>query len=43
MSQPLLKVSNVDLVIGKQLLLRQIHLKISAGEILTIIGPNGAG
>ena len=43
MSQPLLDVSNVDLMIGRQLLLQRINLKISPGEILTIIGPNGAG
>ena len=42
-SQPLLQVSNVDLIIGKQLLLQQINLTISKGQILTVIGPNGAG
>lgn len=42
-TQPLLQVSNVDLIIGKQLLLQQINLSISKGEILTVIGPNGAG
>lgn len=42
-TQPLLQVSNVDLIIGKQLLLQQINLSISKGQILTVIGPNGAG
>ena len=42
-TQPLLQVSNVDLVIGKQVLLQQINLTISTGQILTVIGPNGAG
>ncbi|MDA3903115.1 MAG: zinc ABC transporter ATP-binding protein ZnuC [Desulfuromusa sp.] len=43
MSQPLLEVSNISLVIGKNLLLEKVNLKINRGEILTIIGPNGAG
>jgi len=42
-SQPLLQMSNVDLIIGQKLLLQQINLSISKGEILTVIGPNGAG
>ena len=41
--QPLLEVSEANLVLGKRLLLEKVNLKIGPGEILTIIGPNGAG
>jgi zinc transport system ATP-binding protein len=42
-SSPLLQASGVYLQDKQRTLLRDIHLSVSANEIVTIIGPNGAG
>jgi zinc transport system ATP-binding protein len=42
-SSPLLQASAVYLQDKQRMLLRDIHLSVSANEIVTIIGPNGAG
>ena len=40
---PLVDVRNVDLRFGKLQVLHGIDLAVSAGEIVTLIGPNGSG
>ena len=40
---PLVDVRNVDLRFGKLQVLHGINLAVSAGEIVTLIGPNGSG
>lgn len=39
----LLTISNLDVQYGKKIALKNMHLSISAGEIVTIVGPNGSG
>ena len=39
----LLEAQNIGLVDKQSTLLKNVHLSVSAGEIVTIIGPNGAG
>lgn len=43
MSNPLLTLGNVGLVRQGRTILKDVNLKIHAGEIITLIGPNGAG
>ena len=43
MSEPLLKIRNVETFYGKIQALRGIDIDVSRGEIATIIGANGAG
>ena len=43
MSTALLKVDNLDLYYGDAQALADIALEIAAGEIVTIVGANGAG
>ncbi len=43
MSEPLLKVSNVETYYGKIIALRGVDIEVHPGEIVTIIGANGAG
>lgn len=42
-SQPLLKVANLNVNLGKEEIIKNLSFEIQAGEILTILGPNGAG
>jgi zinc transport system ATP-binding protein len=39
----LVKVSHVDLIVGKTKILSHIDLVVKKGSVVTIIGPNGAG
>lgn len=39
----LLEASNVGLRLGDREVLKQVSLKVHAGQIITLIGPNGAG
>jgi len=39
----LLEASNVGLHLGDREVLKQVSLKVHAGQIITLIGPNGAG
>lgn len=39
----LVTAKNLDLAYGKRTVLRGVNLEISAGEIVTIVGPNGSG
>lgn len=39
----LLQLSNVDLAIEDNQLLKAVNLNVSAGELVVILGPNGAG
>ena len=39
----ILKLHQIDLLLGQKHLLQQVNLDLCEGEILTIIGPNGAG
>ncbi|HSS87594.1 MAG TPA: ATP-binding cassette domain-containing protein, partial [Reyranella sp.] len=43
MSSALLKVENLDLYYGDAQALAEVVLEIAAGEIVTIVGANGAG
>ena len=42
-AQPLVELENVGIYRDGQWLVRGIDLRVSAGEIVTIIGPNGSG
>lgn len=39
----LLQTQNMTIVIGKKNICQQLHLSLSPGEILGILGPNGSG
>ena len=41
--QVILKLNQIDLLLGSKHLLQKVSLDLCAEEILTIIGPNGAG
>jgi branched-chain amino acid transport system ATP-binding protein len=43
MSQPLLKVENLNKAFGKVVTARDLNFSIEAGVLTSIIGPNGAG
>ena len=43
MSAPLLKVENLDLFYGDAQALAGVSLEIAQGEIVAIVGANGAG
>ena len=43
MSEPLLKVTNVETYYGKIIALRGVDIDVHPGEIVTLIGANGAG
>jgi len=42
-TDPLLELSDINLIRSRHHLLKQVNMKVERGEILTIIGPNGAG
>jgi polar amino acid transport system ATP-binding protein len=39
----MIELSNVSVVLNKKLILENINLKISKGEVISIIGPSGSG
>ncbi|MAS50575.1 MAG: zinc ABC transporter ATP-binding protein ZnuC, partial [Chloroflexi bacterium] len=39
----LVNVNNLSVKYGKNIVLQNLKLSISAGEIVTIVGPNGSG
>lgn len=41
--QPLVKLSDINLVLGNQAILQNINLQIFPNSITTIVGPNGGG
>ena len=43
MAEPLLKVENINTYYGKIHALRGISVEVYEGEIVTLIGANGAG
>ncbi|EAC6377918.1 ATP-binding cassette domain-containing protein, partial [Listeria monocytogenes] len=43
MSEIAIKVSNLDVKIGKKQILTDMTLEIEKGEIFGLIGPSGAG
>ncbi|MES3516406.1 MAG: ABC transporter ATP-binding protein [Natronomonas sp.] len=43
MSDPILKLENVDVSYGKTQALRDVSIEVEEGEIVGVIGPNGAG
>jgi len=43
MSEPLLRVENLNKAFGKVVTARDLNFEINAGELTSIIGPNGAG
>jgi zinc transport system ATP-binding protein len=43
MDKVIVKVTNVDLVVGKSTILSDINLVVNKNSVVTIIGPNGAG
>lgn len=42
-AEPLVELTDVNLTLQKREILQQINVRVSRGEILTIVGPNGAG
>ena len=40
---PLLKIENLGHSYGKYLVIRDISMEVTAGELTALIGPNGAG
>ncbi|MBZ0122619.1 MAG: ATP-binding cassette domain-containing protein, partial [Roseovarius sp.] len=40
---PLVELSGLDIVLGRQRVLQGVDLAIAPGEIVTIVGPNGSG
>ena len=43
MTTPLIDVQNLNKWFGQQHVLRDIHLKINAGQKVVICGPSGSG
>ena len=43
MAEPLLKVDNINTFYGKIHALKGISIEVNEGEIVTLIGANGAG
>lgn len=43
MLKTLVKISKVDLIVGKNTILSDINLLVKKNSVVTIIGPNGAG
>ncbi|MHA1600969.1 MAG: zinc ABC transporter ATP-binding protein ZnuC [Alphaproteobacteria bacterium] len=41
--EPLVRVRDVDLRIGRTQILSHVDMTVSRGEIVTLVGPNGAG
>ena len=41
--EPLVRVTDVDLCIGRTQILSHIDMTVNRGEIVTLVGPNGAG
>ena len=43
MSEPLLKVSNIETYYGPIMAIRGVSLEVPQGKIVTVLGANGAG
>jgi branched-chain amino acid transport system ATP-binding protein len=43
MSAPLLEVNNLETYYGPIMAIRGVSLKVSPGEIVAVLGANGAG
>jgi branched-chain amino acid transport system ATP-binding protein len=43
MSAPLLAVDNLDAGYGRLAVLRDVSIRVDAGELVAVLGPNGAG
>ena len=43
MAEPMLKIDNIDVYYGAIHALKGISLEVKEGEIVTLIGANGAG
>ena len=43
MAEPMLKIDNIDVYYGAIHALKGISLEVNEGEIVTLIGANGAG
>ena len=39
----LIRVENLSVAYGANTVLRNVNLSVTAGEIVTIVGPNGSG
>ena len=39
----LIKISNLEVKYGSKFVLKNMNLSLNAGEIVTIVGPNGSG
>lgn len=42
-ADPVIQLEHVNVARGEQIILRDIHLQLAAGEHLVILGPNGCG
>ncbi|OGY68008.1 MAG: hypothetical protein A3H63_01565 [Candidatus Harrisonbacteria bacterium RIFCSPLOWO2_02_FULL_45_10c] len=43
MENPILKVSNLTVAFGKEIVIDNLDFEIQKGDVLAVIGPNGAG
>lgn len=43
MNEPILKLTNLSVLMDKKLILDDISFEVTSGKIITIIGPNGSG